>query len=254
MFMPLASSAASADDGGASGESYGAVLLPAQEEAAPEVLAALRGIRFTGWIAPPGQKWLVVLGDPGDGVVANGRRGIIDVAAVLAGARGTALAVLVRRDRQLAIVAWRGGVEVGRYCSDPSQDPGADDEVMSDPLGAHFAGRFAEVCSRGEEAAKLTELLEEELDTESVFESERLVAVLRMLDLPSWLVAAGALPRNIPTGPRATELTHLRAGAHGFPGVMRNWFVRPVRRRLAPPPVIADPPRSDMSGFESWML
>lgn len=252
--MPLASSPSPSDQGGAGGESYGAILLPASEAALPDVVERLRSIRFTGWIAPPGEKWLVILGDPGDGVVASGRRGVIEVAGLLAQDAQRTLAVVVRRDRQLAIVAWHVGEEVGRYCSDPSKDPGSDDEVMSDPLGAEYAEVFARLCDREGETGELTELLEEELDTESVFESERLVGVLRMLALPSWLVAAGALPRSIPTGPRAAELTRLRAGVQGFAGIVRNRFVKPARRRRTPPPVITDPPRSDMSGFESWML
>lgn len=253
MFMPL-SSDSSPDNAGTSGDSYGAIFLPAD---APLDLVrdTLRGIRFTGWIADPDADWLTILGDPGDGVIASGRRGVIEVAAELAArTNGPALAVRVRRDRQLAIVAWLGADELGRYDSDPSHEPGADDEVLSDPIGAAHADDFATLCGRPDIAEQLSELLDEELETDSVFESERLTGVLRLLGLPGWLVAAGALPHDIPTGPRAAQLTRLRAGATGVGGVVKNLLVKPARRRRTPPPVTADPPRSDASGFESWML
>ena len=58
---------------------------------------------------------------------------------------GAVLAVRVRRDRQLGIVAWRAGEEVGRYCSDPSREPGADKEVLDQPIGAELAQSLAEL-------------------------------------------------------------------------------------------------------------
>ena len=249
--MPIGSQSQS-DDGGTSGESYGAILLP--EAAGGSVLDVLRAVRFTGWVAPPADGWIVVLGQPGDGVVASGSRGVIEVGAALAATADRVLVIRVRADRQLSIVAWRGGDEVGRYCSDPSLEPGFDDDVMSDPLGAEDAAEFAALCGSDEVVEKLGELLEEELDTESVFESERAIAVLRLLGLPTWIVAAGGLPRSIPTGPSVSALTRLRAGKGGTRGFLRNRVVKAVRRRRKAPPVIADPPRSNMSGYESWML
>ena len=97
---------------------------------------------------------------------------------------GAVLAVRVRRDRQLGIVAWRAGDEVGRYCSDPSREPGADKEVLDQPFGAELAESLAELWGRADAADELTELLEEELDPDSVYESERLRTVLRLLGLP----------------------------------------------------------------------
>ena len=111
------------------------------------------------------------------------------------------LAARVVRDRQLALVAWRGGIEVGRYCSDPSRETGADKDVIDQPVGADIAVTLAELYGRVDAADELSELLEDELDPDSVYESERLRAVLRLLGLPAWIVAAGALPRDIPTGP-----------------------------------------------------
>ena len=75
-----------------------------------------------------------------------------------------------------------------------------------------------------------------------------------MLGLPAWIVAAGALPQDIPTGPKAAELTRLRGGAPGYAGRTVGPALRAVRRRQTPPPVIADPPRSGGMGFEEWML
>ena len=49
----------------------------------------------------------------------------------------------------------------------------------------------------------------QELDPDSVIESERLGRVLRLLRLPTWVVAAATLPRDIPTGPRTRDLIRL---------------------------------------------
>ena len=256
--MPFAPGAAG-DSAGTSGDSYGAILLPAASSTAmvpttATVMPVLRRIRFSGWIAPPDDDWLVVIGDPGAGVVAAGRRGILEVGALMAASCAAALVIRVRRDRQLAIVAWRDGEEIGRYCSDPSQEPGAGDDVMSDPIGEDHAEDFAALFGHADAAEDLAEVLGEGLDSDSVFESERLFRVLLMLELPNWIVAAAALPRDIPTGPRARQLTRLRAGATGVAGVIRNAAVRRARRRRTPPPVIADRPRSAMTGLGPWMF
>ena len=198
-------------------------------------------IRFSGWIVPPRDGWSVVLGDPGDRVVADGRRDVIEVAELLAErVPGPVLAVRVRRDRQLALVAWKAGEEVARYCSDPSQEPGADEDARRAGR-CRVAGTFADLWDRPDAVEELAELLEDELDPDSVYESERLGRVLRLLGLPAWLVAAGELPHAMSTGPRSAELIRMRAGRTGVTGVIAGTFVRPVRRRQQPPPVIADP-------------
>lgn len=235
------------DVDGSGGESYGAVLVAGDAD----VEDALRGIRFSGWIAPPADGWTVVLGDPGGGVVATGGRGFVEVGETLASHAAVVFAVQVRNDRQLAVVAWRDGVEVGRYCSDPSRDPGADRDVLSEPFGAEAATGFAALAGVPDAAEALERLLDEELDTDSVFESERLASVLRLLGLPRWIVAAGALPRAVPTGP--ADLVRLRVGERGAAGLTRNTVVARSRRGKTPPPVIADPPRG-FGGFEPWML
>lgn len=246
------------DVGGPDGYSYGAVMLRTDVADAPAVEGALRELRFTGWVAPESDGWIVALGDPGAGVVARGRRGVLEVGADLAARLGaTVLVARVRRDRQLGLAAWHGDDEVARYCSDPSEEPDADREVLSDPVGVASAPALAALVGRPEAAEALTELLDEDLDTESVFESERLRGVLRLLSLPDWVVAAGSLPRDIPTGPRAAELTRMRVGRTGAAGVLANAALRRLRRRWSPPPVIADPPREGMGGMEGiepWMF
>lgn len=241
--------------GGPLGDTYGAVLVRADGTDVEGVLAALGAIRFSGWVAPPDDGWIVAIARPGGGVVATGRRGVLEVGEVLAGRLATTvLAVRVLVDRQLAIAAWTGGEELGRYSSDPSREPGADDDVLSDPIGEEHAGAFASACGRPDAAEDLEEVLAEELDPDSVYESERLAQVLRLLGLPAWLVAAAALPRDVPTGPRARDLVRLGAGARGAEGRVRGRAADVVRRRRTPPPVIADPPRSSGLGMEPWMF
>ena len=247
--------ASSADDDGAQGHTYGAAIIPADGITSSEALAALRGIGFSGWVAPPRDGWLVVIGDPGGGVVADGRRGVIEVAALLAQeVPGPMLAVRVRRDRQLALVAWRAGEEVARYCSDASREPGADEDVLTEPIGAEHGVTLAELWNQPDAVEPLTQLLEDELDSDSVYESERLGRMLRMLGLPAWLVAAGSLPRAMPTGPRPSEFVRLRAGRTGVEGRLLGAIIRRVRRGQDPPPVIVDPPKGGGTDFESWMF
>ncbi|MFC0682172.1 hypothetical protein ACFFGH_30445 [Lysobacter korlensis] len=253
--MPPPQSVSHDDAPGEAGESYGAALVRGDHAALPAVIDSLRTIRFSGWIAPPAEGWIVVLGDPGDGVVAAGKRGIVEVAALLAESSGSpGVAVRVRRDRQLAIVAWRGAEEIGRYCSDPSREPGADGDILSEPYGAERAEGFAELLDRPDAAEDLAAVLEEELDIESIFESERLAQVLGLLGLPRWLVAAGALPHDIPTGPRAVDLIRLRGGAVGMAGRARGVAIHRMRRRADPPPILADPPRSHGAGIDPWLF
>ena len=51
-------------------------------------------------------------------------------------------------------------------------------------------------------AAMLEELLGEDLNADSVIESERLSSVLRMRQLPAWPVSSSSLPKDVPAGPR----------------------------------------------------
>lgn len=242
------------ETGGPIGHTYAALLVRAKPASFDALVAALRGIRFSGWVAPPDDEWIVVVAYQGDGTVASGRRGVLGVGALVAERLATTvLAVRVLVDRQLVIVAWSGSEELGRYSSDPSREPGADDEVMSEPMGVEYAEAFATAAGRPEVAEKLADELEEELDTDSVYESERLARVLRLLGLPSWLVAAASLPRDIPTGPRSKDLMRLGAGSPGVGGVLLGRAADVKRRRTPPPPAIADPPRMDGSGRDPWL-
>ena len=243
------------EPGGPHGHTYAAVAVRAGDDPEPGagLPAALRRIRFTGWLAPPDSGWLVAVAVPGGGTVAAGRRGIVDVGAWLAAGRpGTVLAIRVLADRQLALAGWADGEELGRYVSDPSREPGADEDVLPEPLGAEYAPAFATACGRPEMAGDLAVVLAEELDPDSVIESERLARVLRLLGLPTWVVAVAALPRDVPTGPRAREMSRLGAGVPGLPGLLCGPVAAVVRRR-PPPPVVADPPRG-ASGIDPWLL
>ena len=197
MTLPLPGTPAESD--GTAGDTYGAVLVSTAGGATCDaVVAELRDLRFTGWIADDDDGWIVVLADPGDGTVASGRRGVLEVAAALAERLGTtAFAMRVPADRQLVVAAWAGPDEAGRYSSDPSREPGADDEVLAEPFGAEYAESFAHAAGRPEAADGLADALAEELDADSVFESERLARVLGLLGMPRWIVASAALPRDI---------------------------------------------------------
>ncbi|HEU4467294.1 MAG TPA: hypothetical protein VFR98_12270 [Agromyces sp.] len=253
MTLPLPG--ATPEPEGVAGETYGAALVAADGATRDAVVGVLRDIRFTGWIAPPDGGWIVAIGDPGDGTVAADRRGVLEVAAVLADRLGTtAFAVRVRRDRQLVLAAWRGSEELGRYSSDPSDEPGADEQVLGEPYGADHADAFALAAGRSDAAEELADVLAEELDPDSVFESERLARVLGLLGMPRWLVASASLPRDIPTGPGAREVVRLGAGEPGAMGRLRGRAAAAARRRMAPPPAIAEPPRSDDLGIDPWLL
>ena len=219
-----------------------------------DVLAALREGRFSGWLAQPEDGWLVAVAASGDGTVAAGRRGVVGVGEWLADRlTATVLAVRVVADRQLLLTLWVDRGEVGRYVSDPSHGLGTDDDTLPDPLGVEHAAAFAAACGHPEAAEDLAELLAEELDPESVIESERLGDVLRMLGLPRWLVAASSLPRDVPTGPRAQDVTRLGAGVPGVLGRVCGWAASLVRRYRRPPPAVTDAPRG-AADTDPWVL
>src|SRR4051812_9605648 len=115
----------SGTSGGPSGYTYGALAVRAPDQRG-RVLAALRAIRFTGWVGPPEDEWVVAVAERAAGSVAGGRRGLLEVGAWLAPELDTTVvAVRVLRDRQLVLGVWSGDGEVGRYVSDPAY--GQDD-------------------------------------------------------------------------------------------------------------------------------
>jgi hypothetical protein len=258
MMFPLG--VRSGDVGGPSGYTYAGVMVrvdgvPSGRQCTrPDVLAALRELRFSGWLGQQEGGWLVAVASSGDGTVAAGRRGVIGVGEWLAARFAvTVLAIRVVADRQLLLALWAEGDAVGRYVSDPSHGLDADDDILPDPLGVEHAAAFAAACGHPEAADDLAELLAEQLDPDSFIESERLGSVLRLLGLPRWLVAASALPRDVPTGPRAADVTRLGAGLPGLLGWVCGRAVNIVRRRRPPPPAIVDAPRGG-ADIDPWLL
>jgi hypothetical protein len=234
------------------GDTYAAVILAVAGQSS-EVRAALRQVRFSGWLGPENGR-LVAVAVPGNGTVAAGRRGVVGVGEWLAARlRGTIVAVRVVHDRQLLLAVWVDGHEVGRYLSDPSYGLAEDDDTLPHPFGVERATAFAAACGQPEAAEDLAELFAEELDPDSVFESERLAQILRLLQLPTWLVAAAALPRDVPTGPRARDLTRLGAGRDGLAGWICGRAVDVVRRHRHPPPAVTDAPRGG-ENLDPWFL
>ncbi len=235
---------------GPSGYTYAAVLVRLD---GPALLAALREVRFSGWLAPAGDDgWSVAVAASGAGTTAAGRRGVIGVGEWLA--ERSALPVFVVRvvdDRQLVLALWTDGEERGRYVSDPSWGLDDRDGVLSEPVGAGYADAFAAGCARPDAGDDLAELLAEELDVDSVIESERLAGVLRLLGLPRWVVAAASPPREIVGGP--PKPVRLGAGRTGPAGRIAGWAVGHVRRHRPPPPVLDDPPRG-AAGHDPWLF
>jgi len=247
------------DAGGPAGSTYAAVLVRVGGAAdgrcsQADVMDALRRMRFTGWISPPEGEWVVAVSARAAGPVALRRRDVIAVGAALAAELGVpVLVVRVLRDRQLVLIGWRDGEEIGRYVSDPSFDHEDRTDMLTEPVGVEYAGVLADLCGHPETQEDLIELLIAELDAESFIESERLSAVLKLLQLPTWVVSAAALPRELSTGPRRADLTRLGAGAQGVRGVIRRWGSSPIRRRRRQSPVIPDPPRQSMD-IDPWLL
>ena len=238
--------------GGPSGYTYAAVVVRMEKHTRDDVLAALRELRFSGWVGQPEDGWLAAVVASGNGTVAAGRRGVAGVGEWLAERFGaTVVALRIVRDRQLLIAVWADGEEVGRYLSDPSY--GLGDDTLPDAYGVEHAAAFAVACGHPENAEDLEELLGEELDPDSVFESERLAGVLRLLGLPRWLVAAPSLPRDVPTGPGRREVTRLGAGVPGTLGWLSGRAVNVVRKRRRPPPAVTDAPRGS-SGMDPWLM
>lgn len=216
------------------GLSYSGVFVRADRT---DLLESLAVQRFTGWVGPQEARWVLLVPERAAGRVATGGLDVRGLARELARTLVTvALAARIERDRVLRLDAWEGEHELGSYLSDRSVDAPDPDEAFPEPEGAEYAEDFAAACDRKEIAHELLEVLAEELDNDSVFESERLATVLRLLGLPSWLVSATSLPGDVPAGPRRTELVRLGAGRTGWGGRLAGALTGVVRNRRSPRP------------------
>lgn len=226
---------------GTVGLSYSGVYVGADRD---RLIAALGDLRFTGFVGPQEERWvLAVAGNP-LGKVATKKRRIADVARDVAAALETVtLAVEVDKDARLRLHGFDGEDALPAYDSRPPDEDGAvagqltlDDfgnPVMSegafvdtDSIAAGLLATFE--ASDPEDA--LADLLADDLG-EDISESERLTGVLRLLGLPTWLVAADSLPKRVPGGPEREQVTRLGAGKPGVSGRLAEVLTKPTRPR-----------------------
>lgn len=219
------------------GYSYSGVFVRAEHGT---LLGRLAEQRFTGWLGPQEGEWALAVAEEAAGPVAGSGRTLLTLARALARDLSTIVIVArVERDRVLRLDGWDGTGddgdeaprELGGYVSDPSVDAEDADAVFPEPDGAHHAEAYAQACEQPGAAEELFEVLAEELDPQTVFESERLDTVLRLLDLPRWLISAQSLPKDVPAGPRHTELVRLGAGRSGPSGLVMGAVTGVLRRR-----------------------
>lgn len=252
------------------GHSYSGLFVRADHDA---VLDRLTEHRFSGWLGPQEGSWVLAVAEKPGGPVAGSGLSLLSLAGTLAQELSTVtIAARVERDRMLRLDGFDGSTDreptvhrapqtmlddfgniievpgdepdedgdgdapssLGSYVSDPTLDHPGDDEVFPEPSGAWHAERYARACGRDEVAEELQELLAEHLDTESVLESERLDTVLRLLDLPRWLISAQSLPGDLPVGPRKSELVRLGAGRSGAGGLVMGAVTGALRKRRRP--------------------
>lgn len=210
------------------GLTYAVLLTRADRDA---LVAALTAERFSGWVGPVEDGWVVAVPETPLGHVAARRQHVEDLTVTLAAALAApVVTVLVTRDELMELWAWDGEREVAAYLSDPAKaDPEDETAMWSGPRGVHAAPALAALCGRPDARDDLGELLGEELG-ESEQESERLMAVARLLGWPEWLVAVDSLPRRVPGGPDASAFLRLRVGRTGPAGVLAARAARVVRR------------------------
>lgn len=211
---------------GPEGLTYGLLLVRAGR---PDVLSTLASERFSGWVGPAEDAWVTAVPDRPRGHVAAHRRRLGEVAQLVAAELdAAAVAVLVQRDRLLRLWAFDGARLVTDYVSDAHVAFPGEDEAFG-ALGLEGARELAALAGRAAVADDLTALLSGELG-ESESESERLMAVCRMLGWPQWCVAVDSLPRRVPGGPEADAFTRLRAGRTGVGGLLAARAAAVVRR------------------------
>lgn len=226
---------------GEAGLSYSGVYAAAERD---RVIAALGEMRFTGYIGPQEGTWVLSIAGNPLAKVAGKKRRIDDVARELAATLGVVtLAAEVEKDSRLRLWGFDGDEVLPPYDSDP---PDEDDEpggIVLDDFGNPVmgAGAFADnemvavsllsAFGAEDEEGTLGDLLDEDLG-EDTSESERLTSVLRVLELPTWIVSSDSLPRRVPGGPDRDDVLRLGAGKPGVQG----WFSDALRRPVRPKP------------------
>ncbi len=208
------------------GPTYAALLVRAARE---DLLRTLARERFSGWVGPAQDGWVVAVPDRPTGHVAARRRRVPDLAALVAAdLHARVVTVLVVRDALLRLWAHDGDDAVVDYLSDAHVAFPDDDEAYG-VRGLEHVRALATLADAPAAADELTELLAEELG-ESESESERLMTVSRLLGWPVWLVAVDSLPRRPPGGPDADAFARLRAGRTGVGGLLAARAAALVRR------------------------
>jgi len=209
--------------------SYAGVVVRADRST---LLTELTSVGFSGWVGPAEEDWVVLVCRRLRGAVSARGDDLEALAAHVAGVcGGPAVAAHVHRDRVLRLGWWDGPAEIGRYLSDPAYGADEDDVVFPEPVGVEHAAAFAGACGRPDAAEELEETLGELLDPEEQTESERLWSVLRLVGLPVWLVASTTLPKDVPGGPAAREVTLLFRGRTGRAAAVAAWLTGRQRRR-----------------------
>ncbi len=223
---------------GTSGLSYSGVFVRTDRE---RVLAELAALRFSGYVGPQEEDWVVAIAGNPLAKVAGGKRRIDDVARDLASTlEVVTLAAEVDRDTRLRLWTFDGDDALPVFDSAPPEADGGgfalDDfgnPVMSDGAFVDvdmIAASMLATFAVDDPDDRLSDTLGEDLG-EDTSESERLVAVLRILGLPTWIVSSDSLPRRVPGGPDRSEVTRLGAGRQGVSGVLADAIRRPVRPR-----------------------
>lgn len=220
---------------GESGFSYSGVYVAASRD---HVLAALGELRFTGFVGPQEGDWVLSIAGNPLGKVARKKRRIADVARDLATTLETVtLAVEVDKDSRLRLWGFDGVDALPVYDSAPPEED--DDEIQIDDFGNPvMTGAFVDnddvarallsTFRVEDDDDSLIGLLDEDLG-EDTSESERLTGILRILELPTWIVSADSLPRRVPGGPDKDEVTRLGAGKPGVQGRLAEAFTKPSR-------------------------
>lgn len=221
---------------GEAGFTYSGVFTSASRE---DVLVALTELRFTGYVGPQEDDWvLAVAGNP-LGKVARKKRRINDVGRDLATTLETVtLSVEVDKDARLRLWAFDGVDALPPYDSAPPDLDGEGGMELDDFGNPVMTGVFIdnEAVAQAllatfrieDDDDVLADLLDDDLG-EDTSESERLTGILRILELPTWIVSSDSLPRRVPGGPDKAQVTRLGAGKPGVQGRVAEALTKPAR-------------------------